>query len=423
MAAESAALARAGSPHVLFVAYGSAHIAKVAPVVRALEACGARCTVMALTVGYQQALQLGLHPLGYKDFMHLEPRAMEALALGKALLPGNSHPNVDPYESACYLGVNYLEWVETFGKAKARQLYETGGRRAFKPVRFMQRLLSTIRPDVVVSTSSPRSEQAAIEAAVHLGISSLTMMDSFALPAEPYHRHQVRADVVTVMSDAVRTNLMGHGTDAQRIRVTGCPGFDGHFEPDLEARSRAYKARLGWSEMTVVLWAGSLEEGPGTPEEFAGPRLAVAVERELRSFIQRQPRVALIVRYHPSQYHHFQPATGQARVHVSNPVEEPIEIVIRAADTVLVQASTVGFEAALAGRRVLTLAYAPSVRSTGLDYAAMGYARPVRSLAELVPALESAEPLHSRPRLPEGPAAPRVAAIILELAQRPRVRK
>jgi hypothetical protein len=317
---------------VLFVTYGSAHIAKVAPVVAELERRGVECVVLALTVGYRQAQRLGLHPLGYGDLMHLLDDPQRALAFGRTLLEGNSHPDVDAHESACYLGVNYLEWVEEAGEAEARERYLAGGRRAFKPVRFMQKVIAHLRPDVVVSTSSPRSEQAAIEAAVAAGIPSLTMMDSFALPAEPYHRHRIRADRVTVLSEGVKSNLVAMGMDAQRIRVTGCPGFDGHFSADLAQSAAAFRHRQGWVGLQVILWAGGIEETPGTPGEFAGPLLAQAVEQQLRAHVSEHEDWALIVRYHPSQYHLFAPVARHPRVYISNPSEEPIE---QMADTLI----------------------------------------------------------------------------------------
>jgi hypothetical protein len=81
---------------VLFVTYGNGHIAKVAPVVKALEAQEVACSVLALTLGYQQAQRLGLNPLGYKDFLHLVD-AGKALHYGRMLLSENRHPDVDEF--------------------------------------------------------------------------------------------------------------------------------------------------------------------------------------------------------------------------------------------------------------------------------------------------------------------------------------
>jgi hypothetical protein len=168
-----------------------------------------------------------------------------------------------------------------------------------------------------------------------------------------------------------------------------------------------------------VLWAGSLEESPGTPHELAGARLAHGVEQQLRAYVRDHERCALVIRYHPNQYHLFNPVLDQPRVYVSNPSEEPIELIVRMADVAVVQASTVGVEAALMGKRVLALTWSPTVKFTGLDYAAMGYAEAVPSFDALLPTLAASPAERARIEgLQHGPAAPAVANVIIELAQR-----
>jgi hypothetical protein len=90
---------------------------------------------------------------------------------------------------------------------------------------------------------------------------------------------------------------------------------------------------------------------------------------------------------------------------------------LHAADTVLVQTSTVGFEAAVMGKRVLNLAFSPTVIETEYDFSRLG-------LAEAVPSLDQLEAVLDRPpgRVedlgglpPEGEARPRVAAEIMAL--------
>ena len=81
---------------------------------RHLQAEGVRCDLLALTLGHKQARRLGLDPRGYRDILHLVDRDA-ILARGQQLLAGNSHPDVDDFESQCYLGINYQEWVDAHG--------------------------------------------------------------------------------------------------------------------------------------------------------------------------------------------------------------------------------------------------------------------------------------------------------------------
>ena len=404
---------------VLFVTYGNGHLAKVAPVVRALAAQGIRSDVMALTLGQHQARRLGLDPLGYRDFLHLVD-AERALAYGRMLLPGNSHPDVDESESMAYLGINYLDWVDAYGEEGARQRYAAGGRRAFAPLRFMDRVIGELCPRLVVSTASPRSEQAAIESSVARGIPSMTMMDLFALPHDSFRRNKVFADRITVLSPFARDNLLDAGLDAARIVVTGCPAYDRLFEPGQAQAGAAWRNRLGWDGLHVVLWAGNLEEpAANVPPEFLGAGLGRLVETRLRHWVAADPRVALVVRYHPNQYHLFDDLDPQDRVYVSNPTQDALHPQLHACDTVVTQTSTVGFEGALIGKRLLALSFSPWVINFDFDYGKLGLGESVGALDALVPTLRSTPPGRQDRRAfpPPGPSTPRVLAQMLELME------
>jgi hypothetical protein len=408
---------RAAQGGVLFVTYGNGHIAKVAPVAKALEAQGIRCTVLALTLGYAQARRMGLEPTGYNDLLQLVDRD-KALAYGARLIAENNHPDVDEAESRAYLGINYLDWVEQYGEEEAARRYAQGGRRSFLPVRFMGKVIDHYRPDVVVSTSSPRSEQAAIEAAVARGVPSLTMLDVFANPHDTYLHHEVYADRITAPSPIAGEQLRRAGIDPARIRVTGCPAYDHLRERTHAAEGVALKRSLGWTALNVLLWAGSLEaDAPGVPPEYSGTGLCELVETRLRAWVRGRSDVALIVRYHPTQYHLYPDRGAQERVYVSNPGKDPLRAQLEACDTVLVQTSTVGFEAAVMGKRVLNLAFSPTVIRTEYDFSKLGVAEGVSSLDELTRVLDRPRaPLADVGGLPPpGDATSRVVAEIIAL--------
>ena len=404
-------------PVIFFVTYGNGHIAKVAPIAHALRERGVRTKVMALTLGYRQAQRLGLDPVGYKDFLHLVD-SEKALAYGRGLLLGNSHPDVDDAESAAYLGINYLEWVEQYGDEVARQRYGAGGRRSFSPLRFIGRVIDEIGPALVVSTASPRSEQAAIEAGVARGIPTMTMMDLFALPHDNFRRSTVFADRITLLSEFARDNLLEAGVDGARLVVTGCPAYDKLFEPEPAQAGREWKRAMGWEGLHTVMWAGNLEEAaPNVPAEYLGAGLGRLVEERLRRWVAADPSVALVVRYHPNQYYLFDQLGPQERIYVSNPTQDLIHPQLHACDSIVTQTSTVGFEGALIGKRLLALSFSPWVINFDFDYGKLGLGESVPSLDALVPMLRTPplrrEDLRAFP--PPGVATPRVLAQMLEL--------
>jgi hypothetical protein len=165
------------------------------------------------------------------------------------------------------------------------------------------------------------------------------------------------------------------------------------------------------------MWAGNIEEpGPGVTPETAGTALALDVERRLRTWVEADPKAALLVRYHPSQYHLFQHLGTHPRIYVSVPTQDPLGPQLHASDIVVVQTSTVGFEAALIGKRVMSLSWSPMVQNMDFDYGKMGLGESIARAEDLVPALSA--PGHAPDREvfpPPGRATPRVVAEIYAL--------
>src|SRR3954466_4392555 len=226
--------ARAGRPglvgrramNALFVCYGGGHVEMCLPVMRALRERmpGCEVRILALTTAAGVARRAGEEPLGFRDFCVGEEGA-QALRYGEQLLGHQQHPEVAREESLAYLGLNFLEWVHALGEQAAWERWRAVGRQGFRPVERMKRILAQLRPDVVVATNSPRSEQAALEAAQALGIPTLSMVDLFALPGDPYRARSVHADRITVLAEGTKRNLVEAGVPADRIVVTGNPAF------------------------------------------------------------------------------------------------------------------------------------------------------------------------------------------------------
>lgn len=405
----------------LFVCYGAGHVEMCLPVLRALRSArpGCETVLLALTTAFPAAREAGESPLGYRDLIE-GARGERALAYGRELMAGSApHPGVAAEETAAYLGLNFMEWVDAHGEAAARRRWTETGRQGFLPVQLLAGLLQRLVPDVVVTTNSPRSEQAAIEAAALLGIPSLSMVDLFALPGDPYLRRTVHADRITVLAESTRANLMAAGVEPQRIVVTGNPALDSLSLPSSIEEGGRWRAARGWTgTANVVLWAGHKEPADAQPAAWAGTGLGRAVQQRLVQWLEADGSAHLAVRYHPNEWNEFAAPPPHPRIHWSQPDREPLLPVLMAADTVVVQATTVGVQAHAAGKRLLGLSCSPLVRRSGMDYGALGLGEAVASLDALVPALQRAAPPGRRP-VPAGPpAAPQIASMILALSRR-----
>ena len=405
---------------ILMVAYGGGHIAMVLPVMRALRARipGVHIDLLALTTAKRTALKAGEAPLGYVDLLHLLSPAQQsqALELGRTLLEGNAHPDVPQAESLAYLGVNALDLYQCLGPAAAQDVLAKKGRHGFYPIGFLRRVIDHLRPNLVIATNAPRSEQASLDAAGDAGIPTLAMLDLFGVGANPgvgerasrpvrlraplsssasffadafaaRTRHPSR---VCVLAGAVRDNLVASGWPCEMIAITGNPAFDALFDPATREAAMALRKRLGWVNKKIVLLAAQPEpRGHPATRWPAGDALAQAMESQLRAWVMTRPDAALIVRHHPNHWHRYPRLPDNAQVHFSVPGEESIDPLILAADCVVVQTTTVGLQAATVGIPVLAMQCSPGALS-GFSYADLGIAQGVPDVTDLPAALDFA---------------------------------
>lgn len=405
---------------VLFVSYGGGHIEMCLPVMKVLREQwpGSEVRLMALTTAFDAARFAGESPIGYRDFCD-QTDAVQALAYGEQLLPEQPHPAVSREESLAYLGFNFLEWVKAEGEAQAWARWRAHGRHDFLPIEFFRRVLLGELPDVVVTTNSPRSEQAAIEAATALGIPSLSMVDLFALPGDPYRERSVHATRIAVLAEATRDGLASAGIDPSRIFITGNPAFDALARPEALAAGRDWREALGWQNQHVIFWAGHQEPDDAESACWAHTQLGQAVQNRLVQWVSKRSDLCLAVRYHPNEWHRFTPPEEHPRVHWSRPDRDGLLPVLMGSDQVVVQATTVGVQAYSAGKRVVSLSFSPLVRRSGLDYEKLGMAQAAENLDSLVPVLERGIGMAGRARYCNSrciSASWAVARLIQELA-------
>jgi hypothetical protein len=107
---------------------------------------------------------------------------------------------------------------------------------------------------------------------------------------------------------------------------------------------------------------------------------------------------------------------------VSQPTQDPLDPLLHACDAIVTQTSTVGFEGALIGKRLLALSFSPWVINFDFDYGKLGLGESVESLDQLVPQLERKrlELSNQKAFPPSGPATQRVVAEMLSLMGLPR---
>ena len=411
-------------PRVLFVTYGGGHIGMVLPVMRELEALlpGVDCQLMALTTGHRRAKAERPTARGYQDFLHLVD-ADAVRVWGERLSEGNTSPDVQHEETIAYLGINYLDLIAQHGEEGAAELYREQGRYGFRPLHFMRRVIDALQPDAVVATNSPRSERAALDVAGERGIPAIGMVDLFGLDSDTYVLHQPQPAWTCVISEVVRQRLIARGFPPEGVVVTGNPAFDGLQSPENQRKAEVFLAERGWQGLNPVLFAGHVEPyaHPGTPVP-AGQALPREIEAVLREHVRQRSDLALVVRYHPSDWSTYPRLPDEPRIHFSEPPREPIHPLILASQAVVVQTSTVGLESAVGRKPVISIENSPAAH-IWFSLAQQGVATPCETPASLPPVLDAVLAGGGSDRLntyrSEEPAAPRVARVVrnaLEIA-------
>lgn len=404
-------------PKVLFVSYGGGHIGMVLPVMRELEALlpGVQCQLLALTTGHLKAKAVRPDTLGYKDLLHLVD-ADAARAWGERLAEGNTSPDVPRDETIAYLGINYLDLIAQHGEAGAADCYREQGRYGFRPLHLMHRLMDVLQPDAVVATNSPRSERTALDVAGERGLPAIGMVDLFGLDSDTYVLHAPQPAWTCVISEGVRQRLIARGFPADGVVVTGNPAFDGLFSAHNHARAQRFLAERGWQDLRPVLFAGHWEPQahPATPVPV-GQALPREIEAVLREAVHARDDLALIVRYHPSDWTQYPRLPDEARIHFSEPPREPIHPLILASQAVVVQTSTVGLESAVGGKPVISVENSPAAH-VWFSLAKQGVSTPAATPADLPPVLDAVLAGHGAPADPsyrsDGQASRRVATVV-----------
>ena len=363
---------------VLAVAYGGGHINCLLPVIHRLRARGdVRVEVLALTTAAAVCAQQGIPHRRISDFAIVQDASSRAH--GERLAAGSpAHPAVPLSESIAYLGANYRDLENALGVEEAARRYASDGRACFLPISTMRGILREIAPDALLVTSAPRAERAAVLAARELGIPAVVVVDLFALSEIEVLKDPDFGTVVCVLAATVRARLVAAGRPAAHLRITGNPVFDRLAEPTLHARGQALREARGWrAEQRVVTWASQPEP--------SDPQLARRIEATLIAALEVYPAWQVVIRPHPSEQ--FVLPNAHPRLTLSTRADD-LHTLLAASDVVVTMTSTVGLEAVLLGKPLVTWDLSENTRFC--PYSAMGLSDGVTDLDHLAAAVSAA---------------------------------
>lgn len=317
------------------------------PVIQQLREQGCEVVVLALTIAGEMAERNGIshkRPLDYVDLERVRP-------FGERLIDRHhtEGKGITRDESLAYLGVSLGNLCDEIGAEAAWDRYRLCGLNAFCPVSFMKNVLQTELPDLVVATTSPRMEKAAMRAAHDLNIPSLCMVDLFAILEFEWLSRPDNGEYLTVYSEKLRSKFIQAGRNENKIYVTGNPAFDALAPFKGLDTTDAFKRRKSIDESQKIIFFAEQPE----PED---PELPRRIRGLLTDICARRDNWQLIVRLHPGTDPSKESIpTGAIQSHT----DEPLYEALCAADVVVTLTSTVGMEALLLDRPTLILAVSP----------------------------------------------------------------
>jgi hypothetical protein len=403
-------------PTWLFVSYGGGHVKALLPVAQRVRQLGlARPVYLALTTAAPAVRESGIATLGFRDLV--APGDARALAKGEELAAQLQVEAAEHPESVAYLGLSCADLEDRLGRREAAGQYARFGRQAFLPLSVLERAIRKIQPALVVATNSPRAERAAIESARRLGVPSVCLVDLFGIWERDLLARPGYADAVCVLNESVRRGLLDAGRPAADVYVTGNPAFDTVHDPAMRAAGEALRHEAGWEALHVVLYASSPE--PRSIQGIKGlgdPDFPRRVEKELIEAVKANPALALWVRRHPSELSPDEIAReGHPRIRAGHGM--PLHALIHASDEAVVAVSTVGVEAALAGKWVTQVR--GSILHRLSPYVAMELAQrelAVDDVGRAFRAVQSRAPSAAAPKDASG-ATDRVVAVLRSLQE------
>jgi hypothetical protein len=213
--------------NILFVSYGGGHINLIEPIVDSfLKDKNYNVKLLALTSAFKKVSNKYDKTVlkGISDYLFLFDRDVEEVFKNGLDLFNenyNSSANITKLEVLAYLGVSFTEQIKKLGIHVAVQNYKDFGRQSFLPVEAMKAILDYEKTDIVVSTTSPRFEKAALLAAKLKGIKSFQLLDLY-----DDNVFEPQAQYTVVMNNVIRKNLIEKGFSSNEILVFGQPAIE-----------------------------------------------------------------------------------------------------------------------------------------------------------------------------------------------------
>ena len=371
----------------LLISYGGGHANIIIALAQELTRRGTAFYLIGLTTAFAAFERAGLNPL---DVTALADHADDARAFAQVqrYLPDHHHPDITSAQTRAYFALGFADLARRLGEGEAHRRTAASGRKAFEPVSIFTRYFVRHRPSILVATTAPRFELAAIRAARRCGVVTLAVGDHFLVGESSAICSGDYADHLVVLAEAVATRLRSTGGALPQMHVLGNPAFDAlALLPGDAERRTDLRARMGIGGAKLLFWplGGAARSGSGEPLLTAGEAAAILDP------ITGGGDWRYILRAHPNW------PVAHDLPQMCPPGFSPKDCLL-ACDLVVAESTTLGLQALLRGIPVIAFGHADLTQYPHFGWASLArsaeelralilsgnYARPPSELAELV---------------------------------------
>lgn len=348
---------------IVFISYGGGHVTLLDEVYSTLKLNEQyQIEFIALTTAFPYLNLKYPHDNSIKKISDYSDAFMDILPeikkYGELILEENSKGgDVELLDSIYYLGLSYWDLVQVYGEDYAGKLYNEKKRQAFYPINVLVKLLNYIKPDLVITTSSPRMEQASIDACKKLGIQNLQILDLFEdvypLP---------KANNIVVLNSDVKKGLVSAGVNEDNIFPLGQPIFDKTNSIVNSIDSSALKVDLGFNDdQKFVLFCPTrnyvLNEDYTIKYELDPDEVNWPIFIKLESLSQSRG-FKILLRPHPNDKTDYKKYMSDISLWYNFPNEKlDLYQTIAIADAIIVSQSTVALQGLICEKKVFTYNY------------------------------------------------------------------
>jgi hypothetical protein len=272
---------------------------------------------------------------------------------------------LDFNESILYHGLSFFDLSNSFGSKKAYDLYAEHGRSAFMPIKTMESIIQYEAVDQVVSTDSPRFEQASLTAANNLNVKSIcvpTLFGNREIADRLYQKtksdiYRPNYDFAYVAHNKTKTNILKAEKKRKldSIIVTGSPIFDDVIKQ--YTKNKKIKLNIDFSRYKIKFFYATQDYGNS---------ISMLQEVLVPYFLNNKDKI-LIVKPHPGEdplKYGFLNKYKNIEVILNENANNISDI----SDIIIVEDSTVGLEGILMKKKVLSISLDPLKRNNFRDF-------------------------------------------------------